>query len=111
MNQQVLAAMQSRPKPSMPMPSKRTSVMAKSPERDFHLQQLQQQHHQQHHQQHQHQLKKKLQQRKHEHGSDSSSDDDDDDSLCNVNEGGGSSVISTPERERAARLFNLQFFF
>ncbi|XP_059476315.1 disco-interacting protein 2 isoform X3 [Neocloeon triangulifer] len=32
--QQALAAMQSRPKPSLPMPSKRTSVMAKSPDRD-----------------------------------------------------------------------------
>lgn len=31
--QQALAAMQSRPKPSLPMPSKRTSVMAKSPDR------------------------------------------------------------------------------
>lgn len=31
--QQALAAMQSRPKPSLPMPSKRTSVMARSPER------------------------------------------------------------------------------
>lgn len=34
--QQALAAMQSRPKPSLPMPSKRTSVMAKSPDRDRH---------------------------------------------------------------------------
>ena len=32
--QQVLAAMQNRPKPSLPMPSKRTSVMAKSPDRE-----------------------------------------------------------------------------
>ncbi|XP_076681199.1 disco-interacting protein 2 isoform X3 [Andrena cerasifolii] len=32
--QQALAAMQGRPKPSLPMPSKRTSVMARSPERD-----------------------------------------------------------------------------
>ncbi|XP_033221645.1 disco-interacting protein 2 [Belonocnema kinseyi] len=32
--QQALAAMQSRPKPSLPMPSKRTSVMARSPDRD-----------------------------------------------------------------------------
>ncbi|XP_077302081.1 disco-interacting protein 2 isoform X2 [Arctopsyche grandis] len=32
--QQALAAMQTRPKPSMPMPSKRTSVMAKSPDRE-----------------------------------------------------------------------------
>ncbi|XP_043468504.1 disco-interacting protein 2 homolog A isoform X6 [Leptopilina heterotoma] len=32
--QQALAAMQSRPKPSLPMPSKRTSVMARSPERE-----------------------------------------------------------------------------
>jgi hypothetical protein len=32
--QQALAAMQGRPKPSLPMPSKRTSVMAKSPDRD-----------------------------------------------------------------------------
>ncbi|XP_066900784.1 disco-interacting protein 2 isoform X1 [Halyomorpha halys] len=32
--QQALAAMQSRPKPSLPMPSKRTSVMAKSPDRE-----------------------------------------------------------------------------
>ncbi|XP_016844356.1 disco-interacting protein 2 homolog A isoform X3 [Nasonia vitripennis] len=31
--QQALAAMQGRPKPSLPMPSKRTSVMARSPER------------------------------------------------------------------------------
>ncbi|XP_050522179.1 disco-interacting protein 2 isoform X3 [Daktulosphaira vitifoliae] len=31
--QQALAAMQSRPKPSLPMPSKRTSVMARSPDR------------------------------------------------------------------------------
>ncbi|KAF4519578.1 hypothetical protein B566_EDAN004786 [Ephemera danica] len=34
--QQALAAMQGRPKPSLPMPSKRTSVMAKSPDRDRH---------------------------------------------------------------------------
>lgn len=34
--QQALAAMQNRPKPSLPMPSKRTSVMAKSPDRDRH---------------------------------------------------------------------------
>nr|CAD7429479.1 unnamed protein product [Timema monikensis] len=34
--QQALAAMQSRPKPSLPMPSKRTSVMAKSPDREPH---------------------------------------------------------------------------
>lgn len=35
--QQALAqAMQNRHKPSMPMPSKRTSVMARSPERDRH---------------------------------------------------------------------------
>ena len=34
--QQVLAAMQNRPKPSLPMPSKRTSVMAKSPDREHH---------------------------------------------------------------------------
>ncbi|XP_054273806.1 disco-interacting protein 2 homolog C-like isoform X2 [Macrosteles quadrilineatus] len=34
--QQALAAMQNRPKPSLPMPSKRTSVMAKSPDRDHH---------------------------------------------------------------------------
>ncbi|XP_035213720.1 disco-interacting protein 2 homolog A-like isoform X1 [Stegodyphus dumicola] len=32
--QQALAAMQSRPKPSVPMPSKRTSVMATSPSRE-----------------------------------------------------------------------------
>ncbi|XP_034938895.1 disco-interacting protein 2 isoform X10 [Chelonus insularis] len=32
--QQALAAMQSRPKPSLPMPSKRTSVMARSPDRE-----------------------------------------------------------------------------
>ncbi|XP_043672262.1 disco-interacting protein 2 homolog A isoform X4 [Vespula pensylvanica] len=32
--QQALAAMQGRPKPSLPMPSKRTSVMARSPERE-----------------------------------------------------------------------------
>ncbi|XP_043287270.1 disco-interacting protein 2 homolog A isoform X6 [Venturia canescens] len=32
--QQALAAMQGRPKPSLPMPSKRTSVMARSPDRD-----------------------------------------------------------------------------
>ncbi len=32
--QQALAAMQNKPKPSMPMPSKRTSVMATSPNRD-----------------------------------------------------------------------------
>ncbi|XP_044014875.1 disco-interacting protein 2 isoform X6 [Aphidius gifuensis] len=32
--QQALAAMQTRPKPSLPMPSKRTSVMARSPERE-----------------------------------------------------------------------------
>ncbi|XP_067013822.1 disco-interacting protein 2 isoform X4 [Anabrus simplex] len=34
--QQALAAMQNRPKPSLPMPSKRTSVMAKSPDRERH---------------------------------------------------------------------------
>lgn len=34
--QQALAAMQTRPKPSLPMPSKRTSVMARSPERPEH---------------------------------------------------------------------------
>lgn len=35
--QQALAqAMQSRHKPSLPMPSKRTSVMARSPDRDQH---------------------------------------------------------------------------
>lgn len=35
--QQALAqAMQNRHKPSMPMPSKRTSVMARSPDRDRH---------------------------------------------------------------------------
>ncbi|XP_053593846.1 disco-interacting protein 2 isoform X5 [Microplitis demolitor] len=33
--QQALAAMQSRPKPSLPMPSKRTSVMARSPDREL----------------------------------------------------------------------------
>ncbi|XP_043523758.1 disco-interacting protein 2 homolog A isoform X2 [Frieseomelitta varia] len=32
--QQALAAMQGRPKPSLPMPSKRTSVMARSPDRE-----------------------------------------------------------------------------
>ncbi|CAD6208962.1 GSCOCG00010775001-RA-CDS [Cotesia congregata] len=32
--QQALAAMQNRPKPSLPMPSKRTSVMARSPDRE-----------------------------------------------------------------------------
>lgn len=30
--QQALAAMQSRPKPSLPMPSKRTSVMGRAPD-------------------------------------------------------------------------------
>lgn len=38
--QQALAAMQTRPKPSLPMPSKRTSVMADSPRHDtgiYHL--------------------------------------------------------------------------
>ncbi|RWS31013.1 disco-interacting protein 2-like protein, partial [Leptotrombidium deliense] len=34
--QQALAAMQNRPKPSLPMPSKRTSVMATSPSRERH---------------------------------------------------------------------------
>lgn len=34
--QQALAAMQNRPKPSVPMPSKRTSVMATSPSRECH---------------------------------------------------------------------------
>ncbi|XP_055926372.1 disco-interacting protein 2-like isoform X4 [Argiope bruennichi] len=34
--QQALAAMQNRPKPSVPMPSKRTSVMATSPSRERH---------------------------------------------------------------------------
>jgi len=34
--QQALAAYQNRPKPSLPMPSKRTSVMAKSPDRERH---------------------------------------------------------------------------
>ncbi|XP_026477110.1 disco-interacting protein 2 isoform X2 [Ctenocephalides felis] len=34
--QQALAAMQGRPKPSLPMPSKRTSVMQRSPDRDRH---------------------------------------------------------------------------
>lgn len=34
--QQALAAMQGRPKPSLPMPSKRTSVMARSPDRERH---------------------------------------------------------------------------
>ncbi|RWS16896.1 hypothetical protein B4U79_00187 [Dinothrombium tinctorium] len=34
--QQALAAMQNRPKPSLPMPSKRTSVMATSPSREQH---------------------------------------------------------------------------
>ncbi|XP_063240398.1 disco-interacting protein 2 isoform X7 [Bacillus rossius redtenbacheri] len=33
--QQALAAMQNRPKPSLPMPSKRTSVMARSPDREL----------------------------------------------------------------------------
>ncbi|XP_014227393.1 disco-interacting protein 2 homolog A isoform X1 [Trichogramma pretiosum] len=41
--QQALAAMQSRPKPSLPMPSKRTSVMARSPERNQQQNQQQQQ--------------------------------------------------------------------
>ena len=45
--QQALAAMQSRPKPSLPMPSKRTSVMARSPERNQQSQQQQQQQQQQ----------------------------------------------------------------
>lgn len=35
--QQALAAMQNRPKPSVPMPSKRTSVMATSPSRECHV--------------------------------------------------------------------------
>ncbi|XP_050559897.1 disco-interacting protein 2 isoform X17 [Spodoptera frugiperda] len=34
--QQALAEMQNRPKPSLPMPSKRTSMMAKSPDRERH---------------------------------------------------------------------------
>ncbi|XP_026314768.1 disco-interacting protein 2 isoform X7 [Hyposmocoma kahamanoa] len=34
--QQALAEMQNRPKPSMPMPSKRTSMMSKSPDRERH---------------------------------------------------------------------------
>lgn len=34
--QQALAEMQKRPKPSLPMPSKRTSMMAKSPDRERH---------------------------------------------------------------------------